>query len=239
MSVYIFDGADDVVDFSIGGCSSTGTWTLVSVVEFNAGVSWQSLLSLDIAATGSEIAIGRSGSSGQIAAFRGGGAGGIADAISVSSSDNWALIAASKATAGTTTVRLHKGVVGGAWTHTDGETLANVSAQESIRFGAIDSSDFFAGKCAVIAKWNTGLSDANLESLLTSFTRTDWLALSPAGLWDGYDQFATDRTGGGATRTAIVGTTVETGDVPTGWASWDGGGGGGVTVKKLSALGVG
>jgi hypothetical protein len=99
-------------------------------------------------------------------------------------------------------------------------TPADPSSQAggTVRFGEIDGADFFKGRMAACALWKSALSQANKESLQT-LTRANWLSLSPDGLWDATDQFATDQTGNGATRTTLVGTTSDADD-PAGWASW-------------------
>jgi hypothetical protein len=130
------------------------------------------------------------------------------------------LIAISKAD-GTATPRAHKYPIGGSPTHTNGGgTLGDLSAAESIVFGEIDGADYFDGWLACCAIWDSVLSDSNIESLVTTFTRANWLSLSPQFLVDELDAFQTDYAGT-STRTSITGTTDDADD-PTGWASWAG-----------------
>jgi hypothetical protein len=214
----LFDGVDDQVQWSIGGCNLTGALTLACVIKLDAGVSWQSYLGNDHATTGSDLAMSR-WSTGEIGMVRGGGAGGASKAITHSSSDGWMLIAVTKAS-GTTTPTFHKYPIGGSPTHTAGDsTLATFSTQATVVFGQIDGADFFKGRLFACAEFATALSNADIESLVTTFTRTNWLAKGAVGLWDENDAFATDHTGNGASRTLLTGTTDDADD-PADAAGW-------------------
>lgn len=215
-----FDGTDDQVQWSIGGCNLTGAFTFACVAKFDTGVAWQGMLGNETAATGSEMAIGRHGGTGNLAVFAGGGVN-TQNAVAVSSSDGWCLYAVTKA-AGTVLPRMHKHPIGGAATRANaGGNVADGATQAGgkIVFGQIDGSDPFDGWLAVAAEFATALSDANVTSLATTLTRANWLSKGAVGLWDELDAFATDHTGGGASRTSLVGTTDDADD-PTGWASW-------------------
>jgi hypothetical protein len=204
------------------------------VIKLDAGVSWQGYLSVDNSSNSSVIATGRHGPSGQIASYTGGGAN-TQTAVAHSSADGWMLVANRRA-AGTGSIPvLSKYPIGGSPTHTAGGAGQNNQTSQAggrVVFGQINGSDFFKGRLAVAAIWTTDLSDANLESLVTSFTRANWLSLSPAGLWDELDAFSTDHTGNGASQTSLVGTTDDADD-PSGWGSW--GAGGGPTTHNASA----
>lgn len=217
----LFDGVDDVVIWGLGSCNLTGAYTLAAVVKLDAGVSWQSYLSNEDAST-SRVAFGRH-SSGELTAVGGGGAQYFINALSHSNADGWMLIAITKA-AGTTAPKMHKYPIGGSPTHQTALASGGngvTQAGGNVRFGEIDGSDFFKGRLAVAAEFTTALSDADIESLVTTFTRANWLALGAVGLWDEIDAFTTDHTGNGASRTSLVGTTDDADD-PTGWAGWAG-----------------
>jgi hypothetical protein len=194
---------------------------MVCVIKLDAGVSWQAYIGNEHATTGSQIAIGRH-SSGDLATY---GDGGVATrtAVAHSSTDGWVLVGSSHP-AGTSTLTHVKHPIGGAQTSANpATTLGNPVTQVGgkIVFGQIDGSDFFKGRLAVCAEWASALNTTQLAALVSSFTRSDWLATSPVGLWDELDAFQADHTGGGASRTSITGTTDDADD-PAGWASWAG-----------------
>jgi hypothetical protein len=220
----LFNGTDGQAQWSIGGCNLTGAWTLVNVVKFDAGVSWQSMLGNDHATSGSELAIGRH-TDGRYWVLIGGGAGGApVSTFTISSADGWLLLASRRPAGASQTVRHTKYPIGGSPTHQDATGTMNNSLTQAggkVVFGQIDGADFFKGRLAVAAEFNANLSDADLESLVTTFSRANWLSLGAVGLWDAYDRFATDRTGNGADQTLLTGTTVDADD-PTGWAQWEG-----------------
>jgi hypothetical protein len=150
--------------------------------------------------------------------------------FTVSASEGWVLLAATK-TSGTTTVRLHKYVYStNTWTHQN--TAAGTSADQatsgtmnasigsSLASGTVSGS--FDGDIAVVGKWNVVLADNQLESLSTSLNA--WWQAPPAVLFT-LDQSATgqlvrDLTGGGANQSAIVGTTVSTSSLPVFSYGW-------------------
>jgi len=215
----LFNGTSDQVQWSIGGCDLQTGWTMVAVIKLDAGVVWQAYLSNDNALNSSLVAMGRQGSSGNLASYTGGGANTQA-AIPHSSADGWMLVATRRAAGNGQIPRLSKYPIGGSPTHTDaGGVQDNNASQSRVVFGQINNSDFFKGRLAVAAEWNTPLTDSQINSLVTTFTRANWLSLSPAGLWDELDAFATDHTGNGAARTSLVGTADDADD-PAGWTGW-------------------
>lgn len=152
--------------------------------------------------------------------------------ISNTSSTGWALDAVTKAT-GTTSPRIHQiRTSGGVWDvagtaqHLDNTvgTIADRTAQTggTFQIGVIDSSDFFNGRMAVTAyKANaTPLTDSEIESLVTTFTRANWLSLGMTFLVDANDAFATDYAG--ATTQSVATALTSDADDPPGWASWAG-----------------
>lgn len=237
----LFNGTTGAGIWSIGACSVSGDWTIGQILKYDAGVAWQSLAGLN--AANSYIATARhNGSGGKIAGYGGGGSQYSYSSVPVSSADGWALNLVRKL-AGSNAPVSTLYPIGGSPTHLvqsmNGGTLGDpAGAQTSVHFGEVNGSDPFKGHLAVFGAVAAYMSTANVESLVTTMTRANWVSLF-AGVWDADDSFATDRTGNGATRTSLVGTTVDAADNPAGWSLWSGGGGGGPTVKTLAALGVG
>lgn len=142
--------------------------------------------------------------------------------------DGWVLIAMTKAD-GTVTPRFHHYNLGtttitrsdGASTQADSTTMASTGRW---KFGRDEHSNVWGGKLAVTAVWNGALSDAQVDELYANLRTSDWLTNSagaPLALWE-FNQTSVatpvpDATGGGATQSAIVGTSVDTGDDPPGW----------------------
>jgi hypothetical protein len=220
----LFDGVDDTVRWSIGSCNITGDWTMAYIIKLDSGVSWQSYLGTNTSAGASAAATGRH-SDGRLDAMHGGGAQFFSAAVTHSNSDGWMIGIVSKV-AGNNQPIASKFPIGGAWTHTTMSSLSGTPANPAsqaggtVRWGEIDGADFFKGRLAACAIWTSALSQANKETLAT-LTRANWLSLTPQGLWDEIDAFATDHTGNGASRTTLTGTADDADD-PTGWASWEG-----------------
>lgn len=128
--------------------------------------------------------------------------------------DGWCIIAATKPT-GSQTVRIHKYVFAtSTWTHTDTTATADTGGAVggSVVIGNV-AGDFWLGDIDVCAIFAAALSDANIESLVSSLSA--WDTLGPAGMWV-LDQASTatavtDRTGNGSDQTALSGTTVTPG----------------------------
>lgn len=108
----------------------------------------------------------------------------LAPSITLPSSEGWALIAVSKAS-GTAPARFHEFDFGtGIWTHetTTGSIANSGVPSTSAFFGANPSGSSALGMdIRIAAFWNTILSDANVETLVTS--EDAWAELSPTALW--------------------------------------------------------
>lgn len=217
----LFGGSTSEVAWSIGSVVGTGAWTFAMVVKFNAGVSWQGLLNLESSGT-HRVGTERHGTGGDFATITGGGANTKQSGLSISSSDGWMLLAAARAAGNNKLARFTKYPIGGTASHADAPSPGqdNQAASNTIIFGNTENADFFAGRCAAVAVWDTALNDAQMESLVTTFTRANWLSLSPHFLADELDAFATDYAGT-STRSALTDTSDDADD-PTGWASWAG-----------------
>jgi hypothetical protein len=146
-----------------------------------------------------------------------------APTLSVTPSDGWALVAASKAS-GAAAPRFHKYVYStDTWTR---ENAATTLPDSSItlatgRLGATVNTSttnfrFFDGSIAAVAVFGSALSDDQISSLPHSLA--PWASLGPVAMWVLDQQAANyaivDWTGGGANQTAITGTTVGSNSVP-------------------------
>jgi hypothetical protein len=139
--------------------------------------------------------------------------------LPVNSTIGWALMAASRPAGANQTVSFTVYPIGGSPSHADASgTQSDAVAGDEIVLGSIQNGDFLDGWVAVVAIWDTNLSTAQRESLVTSMTRANWLSLSPDFLTDELDAFATDYAGT-STQSSLTGTTDDADD-PTGWASW-------------------
>ncbi len=128
-------------------------------------------------------------SSGLLYYYEDTAAGFTESAFTVTTGDDWTLIAMSKAS-GSATPRFHKYVFStGVWTHSAGTAAAG----NATAIGA--SGHFYTGafstgthQCQALATYSTILSDAQVESLASSLAA--WLTSGPASLWI-FDQATT------------------------------------------------
>lgn len=144
-------------------------------------------------------------------------------AVQAWSANQWYLTVVTKA-AGSSAVRQHSvPYSSGVWTHANRGTVNDETGTGHIatHFGwALGNNFFLEGELAVVGVWcGTQLSDAQCEDL--EFELANWLTVPPTGLW-AFDQASTsdpvlDLSGNGFDQTAIVGTTVLTGDDPPGF----------------------
>lgn len=141
--------------------------------------------------------------------------------VSFGQADGWAVVAVTKP-AGEALIRGHKGVLGGTWTHTDGDqSFDDGSVVDNLKIGTWQGGAFWHGLVAVLGAWERELSDAELEDGLDT-SLAAWLDASPGGLWALNQPLiataVTDLTEGGADQTAISGTSVVTDDDPPGFS---------------------
>lgn len=158
-------------------------------------------------------------------------------AITFSSTTTWNIVAVTK-TSGTTTPRFHlKDIATGAWTHSDGgATCTNASAGGSggfIDIGEAADTDDLNARVALAGLWTTALSDVQVEALVTNKNTSDWTghAVAPTAVWQLNQAAVTtsvnDLTANAVNQSARNGTSVVTGDDPSGWTfassgnTWD------------------
>lgn len=225
---YAFGGTSSEVLWTIGGIDGTGGWTFAVLVKFDAGVSWQGMLNLENSGT-HRVGIERMGSTGNLASVTNNGANTQDSGIAISSADGWQLLAAARPAGANQVVRFTKYPIGGSPSHANGPTdQDNSAASNNIMFGNTQNADFFDGRLAACAYWDTNLSDGQMEGLVTTMTRAGWLATgTPKFLADANNAFQTDYAGT-STRSSISDGTDDPADNPAGWASWAPAAGGGL-----------
>lgn len=217
-----FDGTDDFITHSIGGCNITGPHSIAAIVRRNVNSVKHTIISLTDSSTVNErIRMGLNDSDARVI-YATDGQGGATASVTLVASEGWALVAGNKP-AGTSTPRLHKYVYGtNAWVHANGDiTRVDNTAPGTggkVLFGRRTSAtpDYLNGDTLLIGVWNRELSDAEFERL--PFSLLHWHASAPVGLWL-LDQSLTtqnvvDFTGNGANQTAITGTAVATNHPP-------------------------
>jgi hypothetical protein len=237
----------DSVTLSVGGLASAGTSALTYAAIIKRTSSADQLI-IGFKDSGgslqSGLVINAVGDSNQVG-LQGGGGGQLV-AISFPTTDDWVLVAVTKAT-GTSTPRGHKYLYSGAtWTHTDsGGTVANQAsiAGGTVRIGASGAGSYntaMTGDVAVVGVWvGTALSDLNIETL--ELDLQSWANLNPTGLWR-LDEASTataidDLTAGGSNQSALSGTSVVL-DTPPGF-DWTLSGGGGTNAPAETGTGTG
>lgn len=210
-----FDSTDDEIQTAIGAGDVAEPMTYVAIIRrttdtdaqraflgrTNSGLSGRGRL--QIFSTGNRLNYANTVGNGD-------------STFTVVSSENWVLVAGSKA-AGTAKPRLHKYVYDtDAWTHADSGDPAfgdgsTPGSSGLFRLGLTSSMDI-----QIAGFWARVLSDAEVEQL--ALTLQGWLAAAPTAAWL-FDQSLTtqklvDWTGGGANESSIVGTSVPTASAP-------------------------
>lgn len=213
-----FDGADDVIRFSIGGLSgqtAAGTWA--AICRRTNDVNFHSILGLHNSGATNTHYFQITPTDNLVLGAN--GVGEATSAFTVTSADDWVVVAATKVS-GTTTPRFHKLVCStGAWTHSAGSgSFANGTGPGATGYAETSwqGGDLFQGDIAAIGVWSADMSDAQVESL--AYSLTSWWQVAPAAVWL-LDQSATtqavpDLTGGGANQSSLTGTTVASSSVP-------------------------
>lgn len=224
MAVRRFNGAGDFITCAIGNLVgfNAGAFTIAALVKKEADGGFFPIVSAE---TGNSGRRGLWSHSTDVLAglFSGTLTTG---PVTYMQADDWAVTAITKPAGpppdGITAVRFHKGVLGGSWTHADGNDGSNDGqVLDNIKIGTFQDAAHWAGLIAVIGLWSRELSDSELEDGFRTSLGA-WLAATPDGLW-ALNQTSTataveDLTGGGADQTAIDGTSVELADDPPGFS---------------------
>ncbi|MFF0867620.1 hypothetical protein ACFYUV_38065 [Nonomuraea sp. NPDC003560] len=211
-----FDGVDDSIGVAVTGLAAqTTAGSYVAVMRRN-GTTLATAIGLNTsgAARVAELALVNTTNVLRLRA-----ATSAQSAFTVTSSDGWVLVAATKA-AGSATPRMHKYVYStGAWTHQDGSAAiadAGPVGGGTAFFGSASDSDI-----AAVGIWDRVLSDGEVESLAHSLVA--WSASAPVGMWvlDQADtaQTVPDWTGRGGQQNSITGTIVATSSAPIGYGA--------------------
>lgn len=104
--------------------------------------------------------------------------------VTLDTLDGWSVAAITKP-AGSSTLRGHKGVLGGAWTHSDGGTVGDADPgftdpTDVIRVANLwDSSDFDSGLYAVVAVWDRALADSEFTTPDLRSSLENWKDTAP------------------------------------------------------------
>jgi hypothetical protein len=226
-NVRVFDGSSAVIRASVGGLGAVpnGAYSMVALVKPN-GLTAGTFIGLCVA--NANMLASLSNSSGNLVEYTDDED---SRAAALVSDAEWQLVAVTKA-AGASAPRFHRKKLGaGAWTHAarDGGSATipdKATAVTRVHFGAGVSFGnpalFKACKIAAAAVYGTALSDSALEAIETAATTAALLAAGSGALaaWQFNQAAITDAVNdlvGSANQNAIVGTTVDTGDAPTGW----------------------
>lgn len=212
MTVRRFDGTG-FITLAIGGLvgANTGAFTTAALVRKDVDGAFLPVISAETGASG------RRGlwthSSDAISGLFSGSL--VQGPTTLTVADDWAVIAVTKEAGpppdGITAIRVHKGVLGGAWTHADGGDGSNDGqVVDNVKIGSFQGSTQWIGLIGVVAWWKRALSDVELENGLRDSLQA-WSDIAPDGLW-ALDQIdldpVIDLTGNGADQIAVVGTTV-------------------------------
>jgi hypothetical protein len=219
MSKYL-DGVNDEIGWSDAAFTGSGAFTIAMLLKLNnANGDWASCINIIDSFADNAIEVTRSGASNKSALTTENESNFSVPTYGWTTADGWCLIAVSKAS-GLVFPSFTKYPIGGSPTHGDGDVLIpNQNAAISIVFGTFQGTDWFDGWLAAVALWNSALSTAQRESLVTTMTRDNWVSLSPQWMFDELDDFQTDYSSGGATRVTYSGPTDDADD-PAGWDDW-------------------
>lgn len=211
----LFDGVDDQMVYP-APAAMTGTLTMLVVVKFAAASGWASLIEMENSGAADRATIGRNPTLGNNLYWSNGVSGLLSGGETMTSTTDWLVLGVTKS-AGTTTPRSHKCIIGGANSHTDQTgTIADAgtSAGGVLRLGA--NADFANVRLAAAAIWHgTALTDSDFNTIAASATTQSIADLSPTWLVDDSDGFATDLIG--ANDRTILDGTADDADDPAGW----------------------
>lgn len=210
-----FNGTTEFISGSIGDAAATTGITIAALIRRNVNGTSHCVWNANTALNTPKLALYLFSTNVIVFETDGGNA---LSTMTVLTAEGWCLVAGTKA-AGTATPRFHKYVYGtDAWTHQNGgATVPNVAATNTgWQIGKYSTNAWFNGDIELVGVWKRDLSDAEIETL--PFTLQSWYAAAPNGLWH-LDQSLTtqnvvDATGGGASQTAITGTTIAASQLP-------------------------
>lgn len=252
---YRFDSADDDVRFTPGALTSytMGPVTMAALINRNETSTWHGIVTILDAGGGDGstpvlIDALEIDDTNHLSFWNGRGSPASAEIAGAASTSfgtdttNWFVVAVSWGGASTAPKFHWKQLSSGSWTHQaisdgTGQDCKPIVSADRIIIGTDPSGgDDFGGDVVWAGIVKSNVADATIENLDTLSFQTvvdfgwDWLV--------GFEASGTqtDRTGGGGDQASISGTSLVSD--PGSW-DWTLGGGGAVTPKKLSALGVG
>lgn len=224
MAVRRFDAnVGDFITLSIGdlGTFHEGAFTVAALVKKETDGGFLPMVSAETAADSSRRSLWTT--SADLLMSNTGGFN-INTAVTFTQADGWAVVAVTKGT-GEVLTRGHKGVLGGAWTHDDGDQgfdeAPGTQTLTNVKLGSWQDGAHWHGLIAVVAMWSgTALADEIFEAGFTTGVGA-WLAAEPTAMWLlNQDDTATEVEDlvGDADQTAIDGTSVEDDDDPPGFS---------------------
>ena len=200
------DGTRKYLSMDLGAIGSLSAYSLIALINPDSS-SRGAALTLRVSSVNKAQIIIDSGSW-----FGGQDFTGMAGSLAPQAGD-WQVIGLTHA-AGSNVYRWHywNYTDGGSTFHSNGTwTVGNPGAIDEIRLG--DGDNESKGDVAVLAVWDSVLSDGDFDTLATD-QLSDWMALDPTALWA--DDLETDLTGGGADLLSTTGT-VDVGTDPPGF----------------------
>jgi hypothetical protein len=210
----LFDGTDDYIQFSVGGVSSSGAYTVAIAAKITADdTAFRDLIAWEFegnASLGFENA-----SPARLNVYGGSGPNVATSTFTCPASDGWCIYAWSRANGGGG--KLHKYVWGtDTWTHESNATVIAADAAGRITIGANDGpSQYLDANILIAAWWNSELADGTIETLVDG--RPAWVAASPVECWRLDTLSSISSLTGSSTESTRVGTTLDTDDAPSGW----------------------
>lgn len=209
------DGVDDVITTALGGTNfPIGPGTAAAIVKRGSDGTWDTVLHAGTSGSTTRWALRVSDT--DLVTLSLGTTNLTAAGVGLLAADDWALIAARKAS-GTVAARVSVYKYPAAtWAHGDTASVKNSGLPSGNNYlGGLGGTLLHHGDVKIIGVWDTVLTDAEIEAL--PFTRAAWNLASLRGLWRPADDPATavlDETAFGADQTAITGTTASSSSPP-------------------------
>jgi hypothetical protein len=232
----LLDGVDDFLDFTAGGLGGVLTaCSMLAVIKrlddttfdgvfYGGPTSTKSKVGFSVRDT--DVLYSDTVVTGGWAAGAGAGASGTST-TGVLTANGWVICGVTKA-AGSDTPRYHKYNFGTTtWTHENGDTdMGDTTGSINQYFAGAwkdtigDPDDFFNGNLGLIAVWKSDLgSDGAVEAAISNeLLLADWVAAAPDELLRFDRTSAITSLTGSMTENLRVGTTLDTGDMPSGWS---------------------
>jgi hypothetical protein len=260
MAVRSLNGTSDYIRFPGVNLNAQIVAAVVKMTDTTVPVGWQSLLSSADASTHAQVTAYIRGTAGTGAVQQGNmhydstltsSATGTAATRAIVNPAAWAILVWTKEI-GSSTARLHRFPLGGAWSQEAGDFSTGAPTSQAggkLYLGAYPDpstaalGDFLNARVAVLAVSATNVSgvddtarDTAVRALSSTLSTAAWISLGYfTNLWE-FSQASTATTVsdliGSNHQDAISGTSVVTGDDPSGWTFASSGGGGGASPPR-------